>query len=53
MAERQSARMSEIKKCRLELDGIDHFYKGNHLMLLHAIERSEQKIMTTLRRLFW
>jgi len=27
--------MSEIKKCRLDLDGTDHFYKCNHLMPLH------------------
>jgi len=26
--------MSEIKKCSSDLDGIDHFYKCNHLMPL-------------------
>ena len=27
--------MSEIKKCTLDLDGSDHFYKCNYLMPLH------------------
>ena len=33
-AERQSARMSEIKKCGLDLDGSEHL-KCNHLTPLH------------------
>ena len=33
-----SAQMSKIKNGRLDLDGIDHFYKCNHLMLLQFKE---------------